>query len=132
MSSRIKAVTIFASAAAVVGSVVYAPAAYAAGTCSSGMVCVWRDAGETGPKYQWIQGDVDVNFRGETYTNSSSSLNDSITSAINHTNRTVWFYTDSRYCGDSYGVAAGATVHFTSPYQDSLSSMSSNGNLACF
>jgi hypothetical protein len=88
------------------------------------MVCVWRDASFSGPKFYWIDGDAAPELPGMTYNNSSSSLNDSISSLYNNTNHWVEFCVDSVYHGacDVYGPGV-SVAHNPGGHGDRYSSM---------
>ncbi|MBO0879698.1 MAG: peptidase inhibitor family I36 protein [Mycobacterium sp.] len=78
-------------------------------TCPSGVVCVWRDPNFQGPNYHFVVSDP--GFAGQTYAGGVGNLNNSISSMINHSGTTIFFYQLANYSGDwddSYDP--GATV----------------------
>ncbi len=98
--------------------------------CAINTVCVWRDAGNQGPHTFWLLGDVDPDFRRQSYAVGGGALNDSISSVYNPTNRNVYFYADSRYRGAIYVIGPHYIFSSLGARNDSFTSMSANGDLS--
>lgn len=106
---RSRLLTLMGAVALASGSLLVAAGPAQAASCPSGVVCVWRDAGFQGPGYHFIFSDP--SFVGQTYAAGVGNLNNSISSIINHSGRTIFFYAGANYGGpwdDVYDP--GATV----------------------
>ncbi|WP_221355801.1 peptidase inhibitor family I36 protein [Streptomyces beigongshangae] len=126
MKIRIFAGKIAAGAvgAAMAASVItLAPSASAAERCPEQSVCVYRDAGFTGPMYSFPANNYVTLNKVEYKFGDGTPVNDNISSVINNTTFTFAFYTDQNYGGSYADVLAPRKWTSLVAQNDTISSM---------
>ncbi|MFF0659509.1 MULTISPECIES: peptidase inhibitor family I36 protein [Micromonospora] len=107
MSHRVKRLLAATSTGILLGVAGFAVPAYAAGTCSSGRICMWEDFGYTGSKYvDYVPGTIS----NDRYEINGFNGDNEISSVINNTSKCAVLYDNDGFSGTRITISKNTSV----------------------